>query len=89
MNQTLVVPSSISALAQRYDNSAVKKLEIKINLNQTKDSVDSTNSVNKLRLWSSLDNTSSHSVGRKENRRYVQDDDEDIVEDGGSFVGQP
>ncbi|CDW76901.1 UNKNOWN [Stylonychia lemnae] len=81
MNQTLCVPSSASALAQRYDNSAVKKLEIKINLNQTKDSVDSStnNSVNKLRLWSSLDNTSSHSVGRKENRRYVQDDaaDED------------
>lgn len=49
--------------------------EIKINLNQTKDSVDSANSWNKLKLWSSIDNQSSHSLGRRENRRYAREND--------------
>eukprot|EP00347_Sterkiella_histriomuscorum_P021860 403332517 len=88
MNQTLCVPSSnplsckneyMQLGNQQHQYQTIKKLELKINLNQTKDSVDSSqNSHNKLRLWSSLDNQSSHSFGRKENKRYKDEDDEEI-----------
>ena len=65
-------------ISQTHQEVVLKKTthaELKINLNQTKDSVDSTNSWNKLKLWSSIDNQSSHSVGRRENRRYAQESD--------------
>ena len=55
--------------------------EIKINLNNTKDSVDSANSWNKLKLWSSLDNQSSQSLGRRENRRYARECDANMDPD--------
>ncbi len=55
--------------------------EIKINLNHTKDSVDSANSWNKLKLWSSIDNQSSHSLGRRENRRYARESDANVDPD--------
>lgn len=42
-------------LQNKLENSIGKKFEIKINLNRTKESIDSENSTNKLKLWSSLE----------------------------------